>query len=135
MFSRGGNPLQGPAHDNVNAYVADWKTTPLWYYERVWFRSLYRETEWDAGCMEEFGNWGYYPYWLADKGVMPENLHIVRLEEQRQQFRRLLDIDVEIPVTNDTTHKHYSEYFDAAGLAQVGRLYSWSIANHYVETT
>ena len=131
MFSQNGHPLFGPVYDNVNDYVQDWKSTPLWFYERGWHRNRYREAEWNAGSMEEMERTGYYPYWLAIDGMIPSNVSVVNLWDQGMVFDELLDAHVDIPVMNDTAHGAWPDYFNDAGLDQLRRLYGWAIKYHY----
>lgn len=80
-----------------------------------------------------FADWGgYFPYWLAVDGVIPDNVMILRQEELSHQFPLALApwIDgppPELGVRNQTAHASWEQYYNSArALEIVHQKFRWT---------
>ena len=138
MFKRGfrGDQFE---HAALHSDLTHWLMDPIsdWHvHDRREVGDVYRTTATTDQGYREFG--GYYPYWLAVDGVIPDNVQVVSFEH----------LDTELPmalkeftgIVREMTHENVGpkrrtkdpyEYYSALAVEIVEAKFAWAFENLY----
>ncbi len=117
-----------PQHINLTGCVADPRCDFHPWYPSAWSPEM-------GTTYADFG--GFYLYWFAIDGKIPENLTIVRFEELATAFPLAVAVDTAnptepMPHLNTSPHvRRWNDYYTPAAVSQVRRKFAWAFTGLY----